>query len=187
MLMHARMCVRIDRFSQRHNHPPTAFTNQTNPDNPPTKKKQALVVAPGGMGTLDELFEVLTLKQTGKVQPDLPVVLFGKAYWKSIINWQVRRCRCRGPVRRCRGSGRVCSFARSCMCVCVCVGSIINWQARRWRGSVAWVFICLCGTAVGTIVDWQVRRWKYRSAGVEVYIRTCVSYTLPQAPHDPTH
>lgn len=50
---------------------------------------QALVVAPGGMGTLDELFEVLTLKQTGKVQPDLPVVLFGKAYWKAIINWQV--------------------------------------------------------------------------------------------------
>lgn len=39
------------------------------------------------MGTLDELFEVLTLKQTGKVQPDLPVVLFGKTYWKSIINW----------------------------------------------------------------------------------------------------
>jgi len=40
------------------------------------------------MGTLDELFEVLTLKQTGKVQSDLPVVLFGKTYWKSIINWQ---------------------------------------------------------------------------------------------------
>jgi len=49
---------------------------------------QALIVAPGGMGTFDELFEVLTLKQTGKVQKDLPVVLFGKAYWKSIINWQ---------------------------------------------------------------------------------------------------
>ena len=41
------------------------------------------------MGTLDELFEVLTLKQTGKVQPDLPVVLFGKAFWKAIINWEV--------------------------------------------------------------------------------------------------
>lgn len=40
------------------------------------------------MGTLDELFEVLTLKQTGKVQTDLPVVLFGKRYWKSIINWE---------------------------------------------------------------------------------------------------
>eukprot|EP00904_Undaria_pinnatifida_P014160 jgi/Undpi1/9875/HiC_scaffold_28.g12329.m1 len=49
---------------------------------------QALVVAPGGFGTLDELFEVLTLKQTGKVQKNLPVILFGKDYWQTIINWQ---------------------------------------------------------------------------------------------------
>lgn len=38
---------------------------------------QALVVAPGGMGTCDELFEVLTLMQTGK-RPVVPIVLFGK-------------------------------------------------------------------------------------------------------------
>eukprot|EP00903_Cladosiphon_okamuranus_P014367 g13338.t2 len=49
---------------------------------------QALVVAPGGFGTLDELFEVLTLKQTGKVQKTLPVILFGKDYWQKVINWQ---------------------------------------------------------------------------------------------------
>ncbi len=49
---------------------------------------QAIVVAPGGFGTLDELFEVLTLKQTGKVQRDLPVVLFGKEFWKTIVDWQ---------------------------------------------------------------------------------------------------
>ncbi len=49
---------------------------------------QAIVAAPGGMGTLDELFEVLTLKQTGKVQGDLPVVLFGKKFWRTIVNWQ---------------------------------------------------------------------------------------------------
>ena len=49
---------------------------------------QALVVAPGGFGTCDELFELLTLKQTGKIQKSLPVVLLGKQYWKSIINWQ---------------------------------------------------------------------------------------------------
>lgn len=36
-----------------------------------------------------EMFQVLTLKQTGKVQENLPVILFGKAYWESIINWQV--------------------------------------------------------------------------------------------------
>lgn len=51
---------------------------------------QALVVAPGGVGTMDELFEVLTLKQTGKIQKDLPVVLLGEQYWKTIVNWEVR-------------------------------------------------------------------------------------------------
>ena len=69
-----------------HTHTPRISSSYT--------QHQALVVAPGGMGTLDELFEVLTLKQTGKVQPDLPVVLFGKAYWKAIINWQVCPCSC---------------------------------------------------------------------------------------------
>jgi len=49
---------------------------------------QALIVAPGGFGTMDELFELLTLKQTNKIQKSLPVVLFGKQYWKSVINWQ---------------------------------------------------------------------------------------------------
>lgn len=49
---------------------------------------QALVVAPGGVGTMDELFEVLTLRQTGKVQADLPVVLFGAEFWRTIVNWQ---------------------------------------------------------------------------------------------------
>jgi predicted Rossmann-fold nucleotide-binding protein len=50
---------------------------------------QALIVAPGGYGTLDEIFEVLTLKQTRKIQTDLPVVLFGKEFWKKIVNWEV--------------------------------------------------------------------------------------------------
>merc|ERR1711871_1214738 len=48
---------------------------------------QALICAPGGVGTFDELFEVLTLKQTGKVAKDLPVVLFGKKFWNTIVNW----------------------------------------------------------------------------------------------------
>ena len=42
----------------------------------------------GGVGTFDELFEVLTLKQTGKVAKDLPVVLFGKSFWNTVINWE---------------------------------------------------------------------------------------------------
>jgi predicted Rossmann-fold nucleotide-binding protein len=48
---------------------------------------QALVVAPGGLGTCDEMFEIMTLKQTGKMQSGMPIVLLGKAYWKRVINW----------------------------------------------------------------------------------------------------
>lgn len=51
---------------------------------------QALVVAPGGVGTMDELFEVMTLRQTGKVNTDLPIVLIGKTFWSTVVNWQVR-------------------------------------------------------------------------------------------------
>ena len=50
-------------------------------------RAKALVVFPGGFGTMDELFETLTLLQTGKVQ-DVSVVLIGKAYWEDLINWQ---------------------------------------------------------------------------------------------------
>lgn len=49
-------------------------------------RANALVVFPGGFGTLDELFEVLTLRQTGKAPP-LPIVLFDKAYWQSVIKF----------------------------------------------------------------------------------------------------
>ncbi|MFZ9501536.1 MAG: TIGR00730 family Rossman fold protein [Beijerinckiaceae bacterium] len=50
-------------------------------------RAKALVVFPGGFGTLDELFEVLTLAQTGKA-PRVPVVLFDKAYWTRIVNFE---------------------------------------------------------------------------------------------------
>lgn len=48
----------------------------------------ALVVFPGGYGTLDELFNTLCLRQTGRMQP-IPIILYGKKYWESIINFQV--------------------------------------------------------------------------------------------------
>ena len=46
----------------------------------------AFVALPGGFGTLDEVFEALTLKQTGKIH-DFPVILFGTDYWKGLVRW----------------------------------------------------------------------------------------------------
>jgi uncharacterized protein (TIGR00730 family) len=50
-------------------------------------RAKSLVAFPGGFGTLDELFETLTLIQTGKVKP-IPVLLFGKSFWERIINFK---------------------------------------------------------------------------------------------------
>jgi uncharacterized protein (TIGR00730 family) len=50
-------------------------------------RANALVVFPGGFGTLDELFELLTLRQTDK-SPPIPIVLFDEAYWRRIVNFE---------------------------------------------------------------------------------------------------
>jgi uncharacterized protein (TIGR00730 family) len=50
------------------------------------KYSQGFVVMPGGFGTLDELFEALTLVQTGKVT-SFPIVLLGTAYWGGLLDW----------------------------------------------------------------------------------------------------
>jgi hypothetical protein len=50
-------------------------------------RARAVAVFPGGYGTFDELFELLTLVQTGKVRP-LPILLFGQDYWNRVINFQ---------------------------------------------------------------------------------------------------
>ncbi|MDY0274508.1 MAG: TIGR00730 family Rossman fold protein [Desulfomicrobium sp.] len=51
-------------------------------------RAKAVVAFPGGFGTLDELFEVLTLIQTRKVRP-IPVLLFGRRFWQRVINFDV--------------------------------------------------------------------------------------------------
>ena len=51
-------------------------------------RAKALVAFPGGFGTLDELFEVITLVQTRKAKP-VPIILFGSDYWKRLLNFDV--------------------------------------------------------------------------------------------------
>jgi uncharacterized protein (TIGR00730 family) len=48
---------------------------------------KAVVVFPGGYGTLDELFELLTLVQTRKMRKHMPIVLFGTAYWREVVDF----------------------------------------------------------------------------------------------------
>ena len=50
-------------------------------------RSAAAVFFPGGFGTLDELFELLTLRQT-RMKKNIPIILFGRGYWKKVINFQ---------------------------------------------------------------------------------------------------
>jgi uncharacterized protein (TIGR00730 family) len=50
-------------------------------------RARAVAVFPGGFGTFDETFELLTLIQTGKIKP-IPVVLFGRSFWERVVNFQ---------------------------------------------------------------------------------------------------
>jgi uncharacterized protein (TIGR00730 family) len=61
------------------------------------KYSTAFVVFPGGYGTMDELFEALTLVQTGKVK-QFPVVLFGRAYWQGLVDWLRERVAGEGKI-----------------------------------------------------------------------------------------
>ena len=51
-------------------------------------KTKGIVVWPGGLGTLDELFDILTLIQCKKITRKIPIVLFGKNFWDGLIDWQ---------------------------------------------------------------------------------------------------
>jgi uncharacterized protein (TIGR00730 family) len=50
------------------------------------KYSMSFVILPGGFGTMDELFEALTLIQTHKIKP-FPVFIVGRDYWKGLFNW----------------------------------------------------------------------------------------------------
>jgi uncharacterized protein (TIGR00730 family) len=61
------------------------------------KYAEGFVVFPGGFGTLDELFEALTLIQTGKVH-HFPVVLFGSTYWTGLVDWLTKPALAEGMI-----------------------------------------------------------------------------------------
>jgi uncharacterized protein (TIGR00730 family) len=61
------------------------------------KYSQGFAVLPGGFGTLDELFEALTLVQTQKVT-QFPIVLIGTAYWSGLIAWMREVCLADGKI-----------------------------------------------------------------------------------------
>ena len=50
-------------------------------------KTKGIVYMPGGFGTLDELFDILTMLQTNKISRKIPIVLFGSDYWDGLIDW----------------------------------------------------------------------------------------------------
>jgi uncharacterized protein (TIGR00730 family) len=50
---------------------------------------KALVVFPGGFGTMDEMFELLTLAQTHKLEKPLTIIIYDSAYWKSVVNFDL--------------------------------------------------------------------------------------------------
>jgi uncharacterized protein (TIGR00730 family) len=61
------------------------------------KYAEAFVIFPGGLGTLDELFEALTRIQTGKIE-DFPVVLVGREYWSGLMRWLVGTVQKEGKI-----------------------------------------------------------------------------------------
>ena len=63
------------------------------------KYAQGFVVLPGGFGTLDELFEALTLAQTGKIT-SFPIVLVGTAYWQGLVDWMRDTQLAEGTIRQ---------------------------------------------------------------------------------------
>lgn len=63
------------------------------------KYAMAFVIFPGGFGTMDELFEALTLVQTGKIE-SFPIILYGKKYWEGLIDWMKKTLVPEGTIDR---------------------------------------------------------------------------------------
>jgi uncharacterized protein (TIGR00730 family) len=85
----------------------------------------AFVIMPGGLGTLDELTEILTLMQTHKIKP-FPVILFDSEYWKGFLDWLHGSALRRGLV-----SEEDFNLLRICDDTTVAVDIVQQWYIRR--------------------------------------------------------
>ncbi|MFB6291704.1 MAG: TIGR00730 family Rossman fold protein [Candidatus Bipolaricaulia bacterium] len=92
------------------------------------KYASAFVIMPGGLGTLDELTELLTLMQTKKIKP-FPVVLFGGEYWRGFLTWLKDSALQRGLI-----SEEDFELLRVCNEVEEVVNTIKTWREKRNLG-----------------------------------------------------
>ena len=92
------------------------------------KYASAFIFVPGGLGTLDELTEVLTLMQTHKIKP-LPVILVDSAYWKGMLDWMKNTMLAQGFI-----SDEDLNLLRVCDKVDEVVDAVRLWQRGRKLG-----------------------------------------------------
>ncbi len=100
------------------------------------KYSSAFIIFPGGFGTLDEMFEALTLIQTGKIY-HFPVVLFGRAYWSGLLEWMRGPMLAEGKIARADLdlillTDDVAEVVRLVIDACEAQGRAIRGRARRW-------------------------------------------------------
>lgn len=65
-----------------------------------TRNSEAFIVFPGGYGTMDELFEILTLVQCQKQERPVKIVLYGKSYWQGLIQWMATTFQGQGTISK---------------------------------------------------------------------------------------
>jgi len=100
------------------------------------KYSSAFLIFPGGFGTLDEMFEALTLIQTGKIY-HFPVVLFGRAYWSGLLEWMRGPMLTEGKISRADlDLMLVTDDVEEAVCLvvdaCKAQGRAIRGRAQRW-------------------------------------------------------
>jgi conserved hypothetical protein, DprA/Smf-related, family 2 len=99
------------------------------------KYAQAFVIFPGGFGTLDELFEALTLIQTGKIH-DFPVILYGSDFWQGMVDWARHTLLANGTISQSDLDRlQICDDPQQ-----ICAQIVASYQQRYGkRGNEPWI------------------------------------------------